>query len=233
MDSFIHRTKKRLKRTKIELDELYPMDTFSGSFHARIPSENANQARNPGFLRKTCMDSFIHRTKKRLKQTKIELDELYPMDTFSGSFDARTPSKNANQAWNPGFLRKTCMDSFIHRTKNRLKRTKIELDELYPMDTFSGSFDARIPSENANEARNPGFLRKTCMDSFIHRTKTRKCHRMIELDEVYRMNAFPAQLDASMYPKSTNQNAKTRFFVVKPIAIRPQHVSNKLIHLCR
>ena len=125
------------------------------------------------------------------------------------------------------------MDSFIHRTKNRLKRTKIELDELYPMDTFSGSFDARIPSENANEARNPGFLRKTCMDSFIHRTKTRKCHRMIELDEVYRMNAFPAQLDASMYPKSTNQNAKTRFFVVKPIAIRPQHVSNKLIHLCR
>ena len=152
------------------------MDASSGSFHARIPSENANQARNPGFLRKTCMDSFIHRTKKRLKQTKIELDELYPMDTFSGSFDASIPSKNAIQARNPGFLRKTCMDSSIHRTKTRKWHRMIELDELHRMISFPVRFDARIPSERANPDLYPRFIRKLTVILFSFSTRHKKAH---------------------------------------------------------
>ena len=88
----------------MELVELYPMDTFAARFNAWILSKRANPGPNPGFPHKIHRHSLIGQTKRPKLYTKIELDELYPMDISNRRFHARIHPKTANQAWEPVFF---------------------------------------------------------------------------------------------------------------------------------
>ena len=81
------------------------------------------------------------------------------MDTFSARFDAQIASERTNSGRNPDFCGISQLDSPIGYTKTRKWYTKIELNELYRMDTFPARFDAWIPSERANPGRNQDFRR--------------------------------------------------------------------------
>ncbi|CAF4784330.1 unnamed protein product, partial [Rotaria sp. Silwood2] len=102
-------------------------------------------------------DSPIGYTKTRKWYTKIELNERYPMHTSTAQFNVWNPSKMANHGRYPGFRGISQRDSPIGYTETRKGYTKVELDELYPMNTFSTQFNIWNPSETANPGRNPGF----------------------------------------------------------------------------
>ncbi|CAF2567411.1 unnamed protein product [Rotaria sp. Silwood2] len=101
----------------------------------------ANPDQNPGFRGIPQLDSPIGYTKQSKWYTKIALDELYRMNTFSARFDIWNLSKMANSGRNPRFPGISQRDSPIDYTKQSKRYTKIHLDELYRMNTFPTRFD--------------------------------------------------------------------------------------------
>ncbi|CAF4729989.1 unnamed protein product, partial [Rotaria sp. Silwood2] len=79
------------------------------------------------------------------------------------------------------------------------------------MDIFPAPFDAWMPAETANPCRTPDFRGISQLDSPIGYTKTRKWYTKIELDELYRMDIYPAPFDAWM-PAETANPCRTQDF---------------------
>ena len=112
----------------------------------------ANLALDSDFLCFSLLDSPLGYTKRWKGYTKIELIELYRMDTFSTRFHYQISEKPTEQHPEPDFLCNSHRDSPTGYTKTWKEYTEIELVEIYRMDTFLTGFYARIPSERANQA---------------------------------------------------------------------------------
>ncbi|CAF4929832.1 unnamed protein product, partial [Rotaria sp. Silwood2] len=143
----------------------------SGRFDVWNLSKMANSGRNPGFPGISQRDSPIDYTKQSKWYTKVDLDELYRMNTFSARFDIWNLSKMANSGRNPGFPGISQRDSPIDYTKQSKWYTKVDLDALYRMNTFSIRSDLWNPSETANPGRNSVFRGISQRDSPIGYTK--------------------------------------------------------------
>ncbi len=90
-DSPTQRTRRDQVRTKIELDELYPMVYL---FFPKDPPFMEKISKYRQKLSKTLADSPTKRTRRDQVRIQIELDELYRLDYLLSSLDPSFMEKN-------------------------------------------------------------------------------------------------------------------------------------------
>ena len=149
-------------------------------------------------LRKTCRDSLSLAFQLSHTTLQVELGVLYPMDIFAYRFDAPEGQKSQGSDQIFQIFRKTWDHSSSYTFQFSSTTFQVELNVLYPMDTFSTQFDTPNGRQMGNSDPNEQVFQDTRDDWGKFTFQLSNATFQLEFAALYPIDAFVTLFHAPM-----------------------------------